>query len=251
MTTDAMSPHNQDGDAGGSKSGLSFDVARNVADVERAWELVYRSYLRAGLIRPNPQEIHTLPEATRASSAVMIGQINGLTVSTMSTYLDVEGRLPLDAGYPRELDGLRAQGRRLMEAGLFADRREHIARSMAALMELMRHTFFYAFHNDAQDIVIGVHPHHAGFYEKCFGFERFGDDSACPHTNGAPLVPLRLDIPTKYNQERLPRGLAFFKRDPLDKSAFDYRFRFSAERLAGSRIEAYLEERARQQTQAA
>lgn len=224
-----------------NRSGLTFDVARTLADVLAAWTLVHDSYVRARLIRVNAQHLHTVPLAVHSDTVVIIGrEPEGEVVSTMSSYLDRPGGLPLDAVYADQLNGMRAQGRRLMEVGLFADRREKITRAMAALMELMRYTFFYAIHRDVSDIVIGVHPHHAGFYRRSLGFEDFADEAGCPSVNGNPMVPLRLNISQTYQGDDLPRGLAFFRANPLEVDAYRDRLELTPETVAGTAIDAFL-----------
>jgi hypothetical protein len=226
------------------QNGLLFKLAATLDDVIDAWELVYQSYRSKGLIGPNAQGIHLVPEAIQPNTAVVVGRIHGLVVSTMTIYPDGERGLPLQRVYKEKLDALRLGGRELVEVGLFADRREKIERSVFALMELMRQTFFYALHRGASDILIGVHPHHAGFYKRCFAFEVFAETAGCPAVNGSPMVPLRLAIPETYYQDKLPRGLAMFKADPLDAEAFRDRVPLTADRVAGSRIDDFLNWRA-------
>ncbi len=220
--------------------GLNFDVARSIDDVLDAWGLVYDAYVRAGLIRKNRWGLHTVSEAVQPQTLVTLGRIRDEPASTMSCYLDGPQGLALDRIYSDRLRELREVGG-VMEVGLFADRRRQVARSINALLELMRFTFYYAVHAEVRNILIGVNPHHAKFYERIFGFVRFAEDSTCPAVNDAPLVPLRLDIPATYHQPgRLPKGLAFFRDHPVAPSTFDGRFTFDEAQLAGTRIADYL-----------
>ncbi len=225
-----------------ARTSLTFRVADTLDDVQQAWSLVYDSYCRQELIRPNAHRIHLVPEAVRPGSAVIVGLIRDEVVSTMTLYPDGDGALALDRVYSSVLDDLRHTGRRLVEVGLFADRRERISRSVSALMELMRYTFFYAVSIDATDIMIGVHPHHAGFYQRCFGFEVCAETAGCPSVNGSPMVPLRLAIPETYGQDKLPRGLAYFKSLPLNATTFDHRAELTPQTTSGTRIGAFLQD---------
>ncbi len=225
--------------------GLLFSVASTVAEVQQAWGLVHDSYVRSQLIAANPAGIHCVPHAVDPGTAVIIGREPcGRIVSTMTSYLDQPRGLPLDAVYPRELDAMRAQQRDLMEVGLFADRREKVTRTIGALKELMRYTFFYAVHGGVSDIVIGVHPHHAGFYRKLFAFAPFAQEAGCPAVNGSPMVPMRLPIRENMRLDPLPKGLAHFKKHPLEHEAFDGRLRMNSILVRGSRIERFLNLRA-------
>ena len=228
------------------RTGLDFRVAATVKEVECAWRLVHDSYVRIGLIEANNHRIHTVRHAVHPDTAVIIGrEPAGVIVSTMSSYLDRPGGLPLDAVYAAELDAKREQGCRLMEVGLFADRREKITRSLPALMELMRYTFFYAIHRNVTDVVIGVHPHHAGFYQRLFGFQRFAEDAGCPAVNGSPMVPMVLPIHVNLKLDPLPKGLAYFSENPLKAKAFERRLLLSAEEIAATSIHWYLTEQYR------
>jgi hypothetical protein len=239
---DASQPAGRTGSSDRYECGLEFDVARTLADVLDAWALVHDAYVRARLIKANRWNLHTISDAVRPRTVVIVGRISDVVASTMSCYLDDSRGLPLDQIYPQQMNGLRRSGR-LMEVGLFADRREKVARSFNALLQLMRYTFFYAVHSQVSDIVIGVNPHHAKFYERLFGFERFAEDSTCPSVNHAPLVPLRLDIPNTYlEQGPLPKGLAFFRSNPMDADAFAGHYAFDCQEIARSPIAEYLAE---------
>ena len=119
-------------------NGLFFGVAENTDQVVQAWELVYRSYVRTGLIDPNQSRIHTVPQAVGPNTAVVRGCLSELVICTLSSYLDGPDGLPLDAVYHDQLQAMREQGKVPLELGLFADRREHLYRSIDALLELMR-----------------------------------------------------------------------------------------------------------------
>ena len=172
---------------------LSFDVARTIEDVAQAWQLVYRAYLRTGLIHANPTRIHTVPQAIGRNTVVVCGRVYGRIVSTLSGYVDGPQSLPLDSVYAAQLDALRAAGCRLMEVGLFADRRLHLERSREAILELMRYVCYFGVHAGATDAVIGVHPHHAAYYTRLLGFDVSGPIRRYGAVNEAEVVLLRLD----------------------------------------------------------
>ena len=221
--------------------GLRFVVSESITEVESAWRLVHDSYARIGLIEPNSAGVHTVPHAVHPDTAVIVGFEPGdQIVSTMSAYLDRPGGLPLDAVYADQLNAMRQQGARLMEVGLFADRREKITRTLSALMDLMRFTFYYGVHRRATDIVIGVHPHHAGFYRRVLAFSDFGEEAGCPSVNGSPMVPLRLPIATSLELDPLPKGLAYFKTNPVPGSAYEGRVSLQLSAMVGTAIGAFL-----------
>jgi N-acyl amino acid synthase FeeM len=223
-------------------SGLDFRVATSLDEVIAAWKLVYRAYLRAGLIPPNAQEIHTNPGVIQQGTAVVVGMLGGEVCATISAYLDSPDGLPLDAVYATELAELRAKGHRLVEVGLLADRRAKLSRSLEATLRLMKSAYFWGLLNGMTDIIVGVHPHHSGFYQRIFGFQVVGEESTCPWVNGAPVVPLRLKLEMVERSNTAPRGLRYFMNEPLELSEFDGRFIPDPDAIRGTLIESRLGE---------
>ncbi len=224
-------------------TGLCFDVAKTLEDVLDAWGLVYDAYRGLGIVPLNRFGIHTVEHATQPASAVVLGRLGSQTVSTLSIMADSDQGLPLDRVYPQPLAVMRSQGRRLMEVGLFADRRRLAARSAASLFELMRWGLFHSMHRGATDIIIGVHPHHAPFYQRAIAFQPFGELAAHPTVCDAPVIPMRLDLTTKLKLNPLPRGLKFFLDQPLGPEAYADRYPFDPQALADTPIEQYLREK--------
>lgn len=208
-------------------TGLSMGVARTMDEVVEAWSLVHDSYVRAGLIDPKPEGIHTVPQAAGPQAAVIVGRLGDVTVATMTAILDNPAGLPLDTVYKTELDAMRADGRRLMELGLFADRRERIGRSLTAILELMRYVFHFGMVNQRTDGVIGVHPRHAAFYTKYFSFRIAGRETTYATVKDRPVILLRLDWQKLLAQEPKPMGLAYFLEHRIAQESFAERFLWS------------------------
>lgn len=222
---------------------VHYEVANCLSHVERAWQLVHERYVETGLIAPNPAGIHTHPHALNADTCVIFGQCShsNRIASTMTLVTDSREGLSLDSVYRRELDELRDARRRLLEVGLLvADCSAGSTRSMTALFELMKWGVYYALHLGASDIVIGVHPHHAQFYSRCFAFEQFGPETSYPVVRNRPVVPLRLRLKEQLALRMLPRGLRYVRNNPVDSEAFAERYAFSRRGLSGSRIERFM-----------
>ena len=126
---------------------------------------------------------------------------------------------------------------------MLADRRRCASRGIIALFSMMRWAIYYALHTELSDIIIGVHPRHAQFYVRCYGFEQFAATTSYPLVRNNPVVPLRLRLLERLRQEVLPRGLADARANPVPTSAFSYRFGFEPEQLSGSQIERFLKAR--------
>lgn len=224
-------------------------VAQTADEVIDAWRLVYDAYVRAGLIGQNPHHLHMAPQAANASAAVMNANIRGLPVSTLTAIVDPEnpdhscdniGRLPLDRVYGDHLNALRSKGHRLMEVGLFADRRKHLSRTAESLFQFMRLAFFFGLSQKITDFVIGVHPRHARFYMRFFGFVQEGEEKLYPAVNDHPVILLRGNLASEMAKRPLHPALAFFMDNPPEEDLFRNRFRFSPKEIAGTDIEAWL-----------
>lgn len=217
--------------------------ATNLEQVEAAWRLVYQRYSEMGLINENPFGIHAAAAAVGQHACVIWGPEGADVGYTMTLFRDNPMGLALDSVYARELDDLRESGRRLVEVGMLADRRQSAARGVGALFSMMRWAIHYGLHTDLTDIVIGVHPRHAQFYIRCYGFEEFAAPTSYPMVRDNPVVGLRLRLHEGLANDVLPRGLADARDNPLPGSAFSQRFAFEPEQLRGSLIAGLLKDR--------
>jgi hypothetical protein len=220
------------------RSSLNYYVARTLDDVLEAWQLVYTAYRRAGLIDSNPFELHTVPQAVGPQTMVITGCLGPMTGTTLSAYVDNPTGLPLDSVYPEELGNLRKEGRKLMEVGLFGDRRDHLVRSSEGLFDLMRFAFYYGHYSGCDDAVIGIHPRHAPFYQRFFALEQIGEARSYATVKNKPVVLLRLNF--KAKRDALPRGLRFFSDNQIPNDIFANRYLFDEASMENSMLERYL-----------
>jgi len=218
------------------KGSVDAFVTSRFDDVTEAWKLVYRSYVRTGLIDPNPFQIHTTAQAVSSNNSVVIGKLADDIVSTLTVVHDHARGFPLETVYPGQFGMLRDEGRRMVEVGLLADRREDLGRSLSALFEIMRYAFYDAMYAGCHDIICGVHPHHAGFYAKFLAFEPVGAISTHPTVKDHPVVMLRLRIHERLSMSKLPRGLRFFKANPLHPSDFSDKCKFLPTEVSSSLV---------------
>jgi hypothetical protein len=217
--------------------------ATSLEQVESAWRLVYERYSQMGLIDENAFAMHATPAGVGPHASVIWGAEGAEVGYTMTLFRDNPMGLALDSVYAPHLAELRRKGRRLLEVGMLADRRESAARGIGALFSMMRWAVHYALHTDLTDVVIGVHPRHAQFYERCYGFEEFAPPTSYPMVRNHLVVGLRLRLHEGLAKDVLPRGLADAHDNPIPASAFAHRFAFAPEQLHGSRIAGFLQAR--------
>lgn len=226
-----------------SPQGQVVQVAQSLEQVERAWRLVHDTYAGLGLINPNAHQVHVVPEAVHPAAAVITHEVENQTRATLTVMPDCRAGLPLDCIYPTELAQLRSAGQRLVEIGLLADTSTRATQSAKVIIEMMRHAFWFAWLHKA-NIVVGVHPHHVGFYCRYFGFQCFGEASTHPTVNHWPVVPLFIAVDQTLQQTNWPKGVAALVRAPMPLGAFNQRVRLTRERVAGTAIGHYLDEKA-------
>lgn len=217
--------------------------ATSLEQVESAWRLVYERYTQMGLIDENPYGLHAVPSAVGQHACVIWGSEAAEEAEvgyTMTLFRDNPKGLALDSVYAGSLDELRRKGRRLLEVGMLADRRRCASRGVGALFSMMRWAVHYGLHTGVTDIVIGVHPRHAQFYVRCYGFEQFASPTSYPMVRNNPVVPLRLRLLEGLAKDELPRGLADARDNPLPASKFSHHFAFEPEQLRGSLIAGLL-----------
>ncbi|HET6724965.1 MAG TPA: hypothetical protein VFH85_03040 [Gammaproteobacteria bacterium] len=239
LMTEARAIRREDSDS--LNNGLaSFAAADSLYHVETAWQLVYERYLAAGFIGPNPYRIHTSRHALHNDTCVVFGRHNDHVTSTMTMLPDGDTGLSLDSVYRRELAALRTNRRRLLEVGLLvADSSANAGHDMNTLFELMKWGVYYALHLDITDIVVGVHPHHARFYTRCFAFEQYGPEKVYPLVRNKPVVLLRLRVKEQLALQMLPRGLRHVRDNPLPGDAFRSRYELNHANLEGSMVERF------------
>lgn len=173
---------------------ISMSIARSQSDLEEAFGLVYRAYIRAGLDSPNPTgmrltEYHLLP-----STEVMLARHAGVPVATASLIVKAEMGLPAESIYGDEIDRLQQRGLRLAEVGSLADRRESPARFIQMFRNLSTLIAQTAQQRGCNGLIAATHPRHARFYIRQIGFEPFGEIRSCPYAQGNPAVALLLDF---------------------------------------------------------
>jgi hypothetical protein len=116
-------------------------------------------------------------------------------VATVSLVEDSPHGLPCDALYRDELRAPRAMGQRLAEVSALAVADETSREGFRTVRALVQVVALYAVRIARLDaLVITVNPRHSAFYERRLGFERFGPVRSYDAVNGAPAVPLRLDL---------------------------------------------------------
>lgn len=134
------------------------------------------------------------PEPCGAGNSLTLVASSGDEIfGTATLGLDSPAGLHADQLYGHELARLRSPGVRLCEITRLAVETAHDT------LEVLGTLFHLAYIHGrlirgATDLVIEVHPRHAGFYRRMLGFVQLGDEKPCPRVDNAPAVLLHLDL---------------------------------------------------------
>ena len=211
-------------------SEISIKVASSREERYGAFRLAYIAYHRAGLCGARDEGLRITPYQLLTTTDVIVANLRGETISTLSLVRDGSLGLPLEAIYPEEVRQRRAAAVRLAEVSCLADRRQDSGRFFGLFSELARIMIQMADRERVDQLLIAVHPRHARMYCRVMAFKQVGADREYPAVNGNPAVLLCLDLAEVKSQrseiwqrfvgEPLPEALV--QPQPID--AFDRQY---------------------------
>lgn len=170
-------------------------IARTLSDWQSAMELTYGEYVKAGLIDRNSIGLRSTESDLWPGTQKLLSSISGNVLGTLTMIVDsIDHGLPMDTVYEAELVALRQSGRKLVELSALAMDVPDLRGSLPVQVSLFALMYHYALQQGVSDLVIAVHPKHAPFYEKAFGFLRIGTKKPYPYANEHPAVALRHDV---------------------------------------------------------
>jgi len=186
-------------------------LARSRTDLLGAFQLLYQSYLKAGLEAEKPSGIRVTPYHLLPTTEVVVTKLGDEVVSTVSLVGDGYLGVPMQSMYPQEINGLRKRGLRIAEVGCLADRRDAPIRFIDNFRTMTRLLAQVASVRGIDALVAATHPRHARFYTRALGFEQFGEVSECPYAQGNPAVALLMHIDAHQGTELYDR----YYREPI------------------------------------
>lgn len=225
---------------------ITFEVARTARHIEEAWRLVYEAYRDVGFVQTNPYGMHAAPQALGPHCAVILARSGSVPLSTISSIADGEAGLPLDSVYADELDEIRCGGGRLLEIGLFADRRHSFGNSFNNLLELMRYAFWFGQAMGATDYICGIPPRRARLYGHAFGFKPIGAVKSYATVSDNPVQLMHVTMEYIEAWHAKHRATNYFMTNPMSIEAYEDRYDFAPEAMSRSRLKYFLEYKRRQ-----
>lgn len=175
-----------------TRATVDIELATTRAVFEDACRLVHDAYVARGYMTPHPSGTRIGWHQSLPSTRVYVARDAGRVIATIALVPDSVHGVPCDALYPWELAAMRAGGERIAEVAAFAIDERHRTTGRETVRALIQ-----AVAADVRrftTLCITVNPRHTRFYETRLGFERFGPVKSYGAVNGAPAVPLRLDV---------------------------------------------------------
>lgn len=192
---------------------IFIKVAQHRHERHGAFHLAYNAYHRAGLCDECEEGLRITPYQLLPTTDIIVAELRGEVVSTLSLVRDGELGLPLESVYPEEVQKRRAAGLKLAEVSCLADRRRDAARFFGLFCELAQLMVQMAEREGVDQLLIAVHPRHARMYCRALAFKQIGEQREYDTVNGKPAVLLCLDL-AAVRAER-PDAWARFIGDPL------------------------------------
>jgi len=159
-------------------------LAHSEERINNASLLIQRMYLKRGY---DVSGMHKVPDRI-----TLMASQNDAVVGTLTLGIDAGNGLMADENYKKEVDQLRAEGRKVCELTKFAvDQTRGSKRVLASLFHI---AYIYGrMLHEQTDVVIEVTPKHALFYKRMLGFEQFGEERLNSRVNTMGVL-LRLSI---------------------------------------------------------
>jgi hypothetical protein len=181
---------------GGTIDDVGFKIADAPQELRAAFQLIYRSYLAAGLTHANPQAMRITPWHLLPTTEIIVAKLRDEVIGTVSLVADGEMGVPMESLFGAHVAERRERGSRLAEVSCLADRRKHFARTIPLVLRLMSLLGQTARVRGIETLLIVVHPRHARFYERFIGFQRMGEEKSYAAVCGKPAVALELHLPS-------------------------------------------------------
>jgi hypothetical protein len=173
---------------------IELKIASTREERQGAFELIYRSYLRAGLCTESFCGFRATSYQLLPTTDIFVAKLRDEVISTVSLVRDGHHGLPMEEIYPEEIAVRRQAGVRVAEVSCLADRRRDSYRYFGLFCELGRLLAQLAIKQNIDELLVAVHPRHASLYRRYMTFQRIGDERTYPTVQANPAVALSLNF---------------------------------------------------------
>lgn len=193
----------------GTINDVRYKIAATREERASAFHLVHNAYVRAGIGKPNPWEMRVTPYHLADTTQILLATIRDEAILTMSVVEDGPDGLPIDSIFGDEVAERRCQAARIAEVGCLAHRRRGLRGFFPVFLGMLPYLGQFVRGQGIDQLVVTVHPKHAGFYERLLNFKCFGEEKIYPAVLDRPAVALYVDL-TRLRDEHQAGYRRFF-----------------------------------------
>ncbi len=220
------------------KPQISYSIAKTRHDLEQAFALVYRQYLKKGYISKshNGNLCLTLFNAL-PSSVIFIAKEEDRVIGTVTLIFDSPLGLPMDAAYKPQIDVLRKRGRAVAEVSQLAISEESFDRDCFSMFNFNKLMFIFRlfkmvldygrYHQKINDLCIAINPKQRDLYT-FIGFENMAGLKIYGNANKALAVAKRLNLDSFKQKMRRRKALYTIFSSKMDDEVFKDKHKFTA-----------------------
>ena len=168
----------------------------SIDEIKEAFRLLYDTYISSGLQKPDHSLMKISFHNLLPISFLIIVKKNGKVCGTLTIIQESEDRLPINEIFNNEIGRIRKKDSLICElSGLAVDASLTNGESRTVLLSLFRKAFILG-HDllGCTDFCMMVNPRHCDYYQKEFNYEKIGQIRRYKKVNGAPAVPMRLNL---------------------------------------------------------
>lgn len=198
-----------------------FKIADSIDEIEQAAKILYDSYVKAGFMQKNIENIRILPQFFLPSTAIFVIKEGNQVIGTSSLIRDNPFGLPMEKIF--NLFHLRNDGKRLTEISSLAIHADHRKKGGVVFHEFIRFMWNHALdYQSTEMFVIAVNPSMVQFYEDLYLFKKIPNANIhkkYDFVNGAPAVGLYFN--TQSSKQIFSSE---YNNKPIDKNLYKYMF---------------------------
>ncbi len=168
----------------------------SIDEIKEAFRLIYDTYLSSDFQKPDPSSMRISFYNLLPISLLLTVKKNGKVCGTLSLIQESDHRLPINELFNNEIGKIGKKDSLICElSGLAVDRSLTNGESRVVLFSLFRKAFILG-HDllGCTDFCMMINPRHCDYYQKEFNFEKIGQVRQYDKVNGAPAVPMRLNL---------------------------------------------------------
>ncbi len=199
-------------------SGLRFKLAETKEELEQVFRLLYFSYVAAGSMKPNKNEVRITPYHALPSTSILIAVLNGRVIATLSVFR--MGPFGIPASKAFDVSPLLNAGTRFAEISSLTLDESFRNDNREIIFGLLKYLYEYTTKYFGIDMkLIVIKPFRRFFYESLLLFDSLDNRIVKNYgfSNGATVMAEKLDLRTAK-----ARYKEIYSKYPDEKNLYKY-----------------------------